>query len=151
MKTIKITQNQVTFIDDQDYDWLNQWKWCAQWNKGTQSFYVIRASPRKENEGKQRTIRMHRLILGLDAGDKRQGDHRNHDTLDNQRNNLFIVDHQKNQENRKGPTRHNRSGHMHISWHKNAQKWRVSLTRNGVNIQKRFKNIEDAIHFRDTL
>ena len=27
MKQIPLTQNKIAFIDDIDFDWLNQWKW----------------------------------------------------------------------------------------------------------------------------
>ncbi len=31
MKTIKLTQGQVALINDCDYEYLMQWKWCANW------------------------------------------------------------------------------------------------------------------------
>lgn len=37
-------------------------------------------------------VLLHRLILGLDRGDPRYGDHVNHDGLDNRRCNLRVVD-----------------------------------------------------------
>ena len=40
MKKILLTQNQVALVDDQDYDWLNQWKWCA--IQGRYTFYAMR-------------------------------------------------------------------------------------------------------------
>lgn len=39
---------------------------------------------------------LHRLILGLEPGDPRLGDHRNRCTMDNSRGNLFIVTDQQN-------------------------------------------------------
>ena len=63
MKHILLTQNQLALVDNEDYDWLNQWKWYAQWNRGTESFYAARHS--KQIKGKRTTIQMHRLILNL--------------------------------------------------------------------------------------
>lgn len=50
--------------------------------------------------GKQRSLYLHRLLLGLDFGDKRQADHINRDRLDNRRSNLRVVTHAENSQNR---------------------------------------------------
>jgi hypothetical protein len=49
-----------------------------------------------------REISMHRLLLGLSAGDGRQGDHRNRCRLDNRRCNLRIVTRAENAQNHPG-------------------------------------------------
>ena len=96
-KEILLTQGQVAIVDAADFDWLNQWKWSARWNKGTQSFYALRNIPAPN--GRQVTLGMHRAILGLQNGDKRYADHRNHETLDNRRENLRIATGAQNQQN----------------------------------------------------
>jgi len=97
MKQIPLTQGQVALVDNTDYDWLNQWKWCAQRTRGV--FYAVRNSPRKN--GKKHQIFMHREILGLRYKDGQEGDHRNHNTLDNQRENLRVCIHSQNIMNQK--------------------------------------------------
>ena len=99
MKKIKLTQGQYALVDDDDFEWLNQWKWYARWSKRTQSFYAIR---REKALKKRRTVYMHRQILGLKHGDKHQGDHIHHKTLDNRRSQLRIVNSQQNNFNRRG-------------------------------------------------
>ena len=96
MKYINLTQGQRAIVDDEDYDWLMQWKWCANWYESTQSFYALR----NERVGDKIHLRsMHRQILGLEYGDERQGDHIHHNTLDNRRSQLRIVTRQQNMWN----------------------------------------------------
>ena len=122
MKQIPLTQGQYALVDDADYDWLNQWNWCANLMNG--NFYVVRMSSMKN--GKRHIIRMHRQILELEYGDKRQGDHVNHITLDNQRENLRICTLGQNQMNRvKQPN--TSSQFKGVSWYKRHKKWRVHI------------------------
>ncbi len=54
MKIIGLTQNQVALVDDVDYEYLMQWKWCAAWmSKG---YYVMRKS---SIDGKSKTIHLY--------------------------------------------------------------------------------------------
>ena len=101
MKRISLTQGQYAIVDDDMFDYLNQFKWFANWNKDTQSFYAWRKSKKKDD--KRHTIPMAREILGLKQGDKHQGDHKDHNTLDNRMMNLRIVTSQQNNWNRKSP------------------------------------------------
>lgn len=126
MKQIPLTQSQYALVDDADYDWLSQWKWYALNMNG--NFYAHRNSSKINS--KSHLISMSRFILGLEKGDKRQGDHRNHNTLDNRRNNLRICTQQQNQRNRK--TNSNTfSQYKGVSWNKHAKKWHAQITING--------------------
>lgn len=94
MKEIKLTQGQVTQVDDADYEWLNQYKWYALWKKNGKHYYAVRTEYLGTVNGKEknRTVRMHRQILGLEHGDPRIGDHKTpSETLNNQRSNLRIA------------------------------------------------------------
>lgn len=102
MKEIKLTQGQKAIVDDEDFDRLNKHKWCAWWNKGTKSYYAVRNTVLAN--GKRRLEYMHRVIHGLAYGDKRQVDHKDHNTLDNRKENLIITTHHKNNQNRINPS-----------------------------------------------
>ena len=121
MKQIKLTQGQVALVDDADFDWLNQWKWCVL--KSPAGFYA-----RRRDSGQD--ILMHRVILGLELGDKRQGDHQNHNTLDNRQDNIRICTCQQNQRNRK-PRLNLTSGYKGVSWYRRIKKWQAHIQMNG--------------------
>jgi len=126
MKKIQLTQGKVAIVDDEDFEWLNQWKWFV--CKDKNNLYAARNSPR--TNGKQTLIFMHRVILGLEQGDKRQGDHRSHNGLHNWRNNLRICTHAENQHNqrlRKGYT----SQYKGVYWAKRSNKWKAQISNGG--------------------
>lgn len=50
--------------------------------------------------GSVRTLKLHRIVLGLERGDERHGDHINRDRLDNRRENLRITTASENYRNR---------------------------------------------------
>lgn len=70
---IPLTNGKVAIVDAEDFDYLNQWKWCC--NHG----YAIR-NGKRVNGKRIMMIRMHRLInqtpKGLDT------DHINRNKLD---------------------------------------------------------------------
>jgi len=96
MKHIPLTQGQVAIVDDEDYEWLSKHKWHAVKDGNT---YYARRQTRLSN-GKQRPVLMHREILGLCYGDKREVDHINHNGLDNRRENIRPVSREGNAFNR---------------------------------------------------
>jgi polysaccharide pyruvyl transferase WcaK-like protein len=41
MKTIQLTKDKIALVDDEDYEYLNQWKWNA-YKKTDSIFYAAR-------------------------------------------------------------------------------------------------------------
>ena len=79
MKEIKLTQDKVALVDDEDYKWLNEFKWyCA-------AGYAARNSP-KINGKQSINIFMHREINNTPKG--MDTDHISHNRLDNRKVNL---------------------------------------------------------------
>ena len=132
MKQIELTQGKVAIVDNADYNWLNQYRWFV-YKAQTGSFYAIRHSPTKN--GKRHTIYMSRQILGLAFGDKRQGDHIDHNTLDNQRINLRICSRQENQRNR-NLVSNTSSRFKGVNWHRRSRKWmaRIGINRKRIHL-----------------
>jgi len=96
MKLIPLTRGLFTKVDDEDYEWLNQWKWNACANKKT--FYAVRTI--RLESGKRVRVAMHRLILGI-TDPNIHGDHKDINTLNNQRSNLRPCTNKENRRNRK--------------------------------------------------
>jgi len=128
MREIPLTQGKVALVDDEDYDMLIKWKWYAHRNRYT--FYAARHT---YIDGKVRPdkpiIRMHREILGLAVGDKRQADHKDQNGLHNWRGNLRIASPQANRLNQKLRV-DNTSGYRGTYWHKRHRRWCCTVSIN---------------------
>lgn len=135
-KKIPLTQNQFAIVDDEDFEWLNQWKWCADWNSHIQNFYAVRMS--KSINGKCHKIYMARKILGLKDDDKHESDHINHITLDNRHVNLRIVTHQQNNFNHKKV-----KGYY---WNKQIGKYQSKIMLNGKSINLGYFKTANEAH-----
>ena len=101
-----------TLVDDEDYEWLNQWKWYMSHG------YAIRASSRKLNKnGKQKTISMSVEIMKYNhLWEKgKEVDHINRQKLDNQKSNLRMATKSQNQCNM-GLRKNNTSGYKGVCY-----------------------------------
>lgn len=121
MKVILLTKGQVAKVDDSDFEVLSQWEWYANWNHTDQKWHACRAVLLPS--GKQIKVRMHRQIMGLEYKDGRLVDHRNFDTLDNQRENLRAATRTQNSHNR-GMSKKNTTGFRGVSRAKRRGKTR---------------------------
>ena len=116
MEQITLSQGQVTMVDDEDYDYLNQWKWY--FCKG----YAYRNSSRKNPP--RRSLRMHRIILN--AKDGEIVDHISGNRLDNRRSNLRFVNGSQSNWNA-GLNSRNKSGFKGVSLNKKSGKWVANI------------------------
>jgi hypothetical protein len=127
MKLIPLSRGLFAKVDDRDFDYLNQFKWYAKYNKSTNSYYAYRHN--KDGFKKYSKIKMHREIMKV-TDPKIFVDHKNHDTLNNCRYNLRKCSRSQNQGNR-GACKNNTSGYKGVSWHKTANKWVVYIYYDG--------------------
>lgn len=109
---IPLTKGQVAIVDVDDWMELSKHKWFAKWDKGPRSYYAVRSifhpkgGERKDGKRRGTTEFLHRRIVGLKFGDKRQADHINGNTLDSRKDNLRVVTNRGNSENRKDQSKH---------------------------------------------
>lgn len=90
MAIIKTKKGVEILVDDSDYEWLSEFKWCI----GDR--YAMRTS---YANGDRVTILMHREIMNTPNG--YSTDHINGNKLDNRRCNLRICTHTENMKNRR--------------------------------------------------
>jgi hypothetical protein len=143
-RLIPLTQGMYAIVDEADYVWLMQWKWCVYKSANECcTYYAVRNSP--NDNFSHHPIPMHRFILGLEYGDVDQADHINcFNTLDNRRANLRISDTTEQACNkRKNST--NTSGYKRVSWDKERGKWVAVIGfRRKTIFLGRFERKEDA-------
>lgn len=120
MKTIPLSRGLVAIVDDEDFGFLSQFKWCATTGR-SELYYAVRNSPR--GSGPRKHIQMHRLLCSVPEGF--QVDHINGDSLDNRRSNLRPATNGQNNVNQ-GPRSNNKSGFRGVHWFKKTNRWRCS-------------------------
>ena len=84
MKEISLSQGKVAIVDDEDYEYLNQWKWYVVNNR--RNSYAIRLA--RDSNNKRMHIWMHREVTNAPKG--LCVDHKDHNGLNNQKSNLRI-------------------------------------------------------------
>lgn len=122
-RSVLISKDIFTLVDDDIFDWLNQWRWHIT------NGYIIRKQYGKRGENKKpENIYIHRLIMGTPNG--YVTDHINGNKLDNQRDNLRIGTQSQNMMNR-GKQKNNTSGYKGVHWNKQHQKWQAVVKFDG--------------------
>lgn len=119
MKIIPLSQGKVALVDDEDFEYLNQWKWYA--HKSGNRWYAVRNGYR--GSSKRVFIRMHRIIMNPCL--TMEVDHIDHNGLNNQRRNLRIVTRYQNGQNSRSGMGRGLSKYKGVSWYVKTNKWRV--------------------------
>lgn len=125
MKEIELTQGYKALVDDEDFERVNSFKWHVHF-KSKERKCPYAQHTYSEN-GKKKTVDMHRVVLNLSGS--AQVDHEDRNGLNNQRRNLRAATHSQNQHNKSTP-RNNTSGHKGVSWKKDVGKWQVRIMLN---------------------
>lgn len=140
---IPLTQGQFAKVSPSRYWELSKFRWYAGWSNYTRSFYAQRKV--RLSDGRRVVQRMHREVLGVEFGDRREVDHINGDTLDNRDENLRFANRSENQRNR-GKQKSNKSGFKGVSWNKEWKKWRAEIRIHGKAIILGYHLTPEAAH-----
>ncbi len=146
MKIITLTQGYNTEIDDIDYNYLIQWLWYVQVNPKSKLLYAMRDI----HINKNLHIYMHHEILKrmkLIIPKGYVGDHKDRNSLNNQRENLRIVTKSEDLHNRSIYS-NNTTGIKGVS-PALYKPWVAQLTVNKIKVlHEYFDNYEDAVEAR---
>lgn len=144
MKFIELTQGLRAIVDDEDFEELNKYRWCAA-KDGTR-FYVIRS--KMLSGSRKKTVRMHRIVLNL-LDKNICVDHIDGNGLNNQKSNLRICNHAQNGANCRIRIK-NKSGYIGVYWNKQLNKWHSQIFVDRKKIHLGFYNcLIKAIKKRD--
>jgi len=125
MKVIKLTKGYRSLVDDEDFEYLKQFKWNVRIVSGTQY------AKRNINIGeKQTTINMHREITKCPKN--MMVDHINGNGLDNRKQNLRICTRSQNLMNSNKPKDAKSSKYKGVCFYKkgNYKRWRSEIRLN---------------------
>jgi len=123
MREIKLTQSKVAFVDDEDFDRLNQYRWYAHFDG--YNYYACRHLPRVN--GRQPSTTMHCDIIGFKKG--MEVDHKDGNGLNNQKSNLRMCTHAQNSRNVKPKLNKISSAFKGVSWNREHNKFRARITK----------------------
>lgn len=115
-------------IDTEDFDRISSINssWWADRSSDGNGFYV---SGEIREDGKRIKVRIHRFITN--ATNDYVVDHKNHNKLDNRKENLRVVTHAENHQNREKAQSNSHTGIRGVGWHKYTKKWYAHITING--------------------
>lgn len=125
MKEIPIRGGFYVLVDDEDYEYLSQFKWNL-----NQKGYARRSIYLGKKNGKTliKNITMHKEIMSHTKCDNL--DHSDGDKLNNQKYNLRPATYAENARNRK-PQKGKVSKYKGVCWRKDCNKWRARIMANG--------------------
>lgn len=125
MREILLSKSKVALVDDEDFEYLSQWKWSYH-NGG----YAVRRQhlPSTRKHQLYKMILMHRAIMNP-SSDK-DVDHINRNKLDNRRSNLRVCSDSENLHNSKLRV-DSKSGYKGVSWYKAYKKWVANIQLDG--------------------
>ena len=126
--------------------------WHVGWMPEIKDYYVMATDRSETINGKriQKTRYLNVVVTNSPKGTK--VDHIYHNTMDNRKRNLRIIDDLRNIKNRKSKNSNNKSGYRNVCWIENDKAWVVQLQVEGVNTKLgKFKDVDEAGVFAEQM
>lgn len=145
VKELQITKGLVVLLDEEDYEYFNQWTWHTTRTYGGK--YYAKREERCPLTGRKKAILLHREIMKAPKG--MDVDHINRNTLDNRKENLRLATRSQNRGNLPR-SRNNTTGYRGVSYYNYPQTrkkpcWHASIGVNGTKVNLGyFKTAEEA-------
>ena len=118
----------IAEVSDKDYCRVSGFKWSA--TRIGNNWYAVRM---EIANGKKQFILLHRFILGLDPGDRKQVDHRDCNGLNCQRRNMRVCTHGQNNRATKRKMKGASSIFRGVSWRR-GWKWTAQIYVDGRHV-----------------
>lgn len=122
MKLLPLTKGKFAIVDDEDFEFVSQWKWQLGYRDCAQR------SVFKEN-GQRHTIYLHREVTK--APDGVEVDHIDSNRLNCQKSNLRFCTHNLNVRNALKRSTVTSSKYKGVCWHKRQKKFNASIRVDG--------------------
>lgn len=140
MKAIPLTQGQVALVDDEDFEWLNRWKWYAL-DRG-RTFHA-RRTVRIGEKRNAKNVWMHREILRTPQG--MYTDHKDCNGLNNQKSNLRACTSRESAMNRRASVK--TTSHLKgAKYKKESNRWNAGIMVNKKSIWLGSFDTQDEAH-----
>ena len=139
MKEIVLSQGKVALVDNDDFEYLNQWKWYAWCSRG--HFYAVRSI---YINGKKSNIHLHRLIMKTPIG--MEVDHKDMNGLNCQKYNMRNCTHRQNMCNRKST---GSSKYLGVYFQKKYIRATITVNRKVIYLGLYKKEIDAAIAYNE--